>query len=288
MTPPTTAGAADDRENDSDTAGDDTADSAVAPLLAVYRHDVHKLRGRAHDAAADSVAGVPVNEPVPEGADADAARLSRPDTVPEQTVENHATPHRLSLRTGETVVEERLAGTDPTARLHELVRIDDPEQAHRAWLAADLPAAYNESVYYPYTSLKYHVLLTAALLAAYRDGAGFSDLRLAVDPPDASITPHRTVFATDRVALRLTPDPDGRPATGLGPTPARSFADVWARLPARPAGIDPDTHREWRVLDAQLRRIRAWSTALQYLEDVLQAGPASERASAGHADGEDV
>ena len=46
-----------------------------------------------------------------------------------------------------------------------------PFQAmHRAWLDSDVVAAFNESVYYPYTSLKYHTLLVAALVDNYRDG----------------------------------------------------------------------------------------------------------------------
>jgi hypothetical protein len=28
-----------------------------------------------------------------------------------------------------------------------------------------------------------------------------------------------------------------------------------------------DAGRRWRVLDAQLRRVRSWSTALQFIED---------------------
>jgi hypothetical protein len=55
----------------------------------------------------------------------------------------------------------------------------------------------------------------------------------------------------------------------LGAAPARSFADVWARLPEYP--FDVGAAREWRVLDAQLRRIRSWSTALQYIEEFVAA-----------------
>ncbi|QCC52918.1 hypothetical protein DV733_09440 [Halapricum salinum] len=240
-------------------------------MLAVYRHDTHKLRKRSHDAAADEFAGVRVNEDVPRGADADAALLSRPRGEPEQTVANHASPYRLSLRTGDTVVEDRVGAGEMDAAVRELVSIADAEVAHRAWLQCDVAACFNESVYYPYTSVKYHVLLAAALLSNYRAGAGFDELSFVVDDPDAAVTPHRTVFHSDRVSLRVTCEPGDRPAAALGQAPARSFADTWSRVPRRPAGVDPDEHRQWRILDAQLRRIRAWSTALQFLEDSLAA-----------------
>ncbi len=35
---------------------------------------------------------------------------------------------------------------------------------HRAWLTSDVASGFNESIYYPYTSLKYHTLIVAALL----------------------------------------------------------------------------------------------------------------------------
>ena len=252
------------------------ADQTEAPpLLAAYRHDIHKLRGRAHDTAGTEYAGVRVNESVPAGADQDAARLSRPEGAPERTVDNHTTPFRLSLRTGETVVTDSTGVDAFSEAVRALVTIEDPERAHRAWLDADAPAAFNEAIQYPYTALKYHVLLTAALLSNYRAGAGFDDLWLVVDPPSAGVTPHRTILHTDRVSLRLTHTPGDRPAAPLGPTPARSFADTWSRLSAHPPGIDPDDRRVWRLLNAQLRRLRAWSTALQYLEDMLAAVDAS-------------
>lgn len=144
----------------------------------------------------------------------------------------------------------------------------------------------SESPYYPYTSLKYHTLLTAALLDNYRAGTGFEDLYLAVSRgDDAEIIPHRTVLSVPGVTLHVTSDPDGRPAARLGDVLARSFGDVWARLPELP--FDVNQERRWRVLDAQLRRIRSWSTALQYIEEYVAAlGPVGSGDAAGGAGGE--
>jgi len=66
----------------------------------------------------------------------------------------------------------------------------------------------------------------------------------------------------------VTGEPGDRPAARLGDEPTRCFADVWSHLPAHP--FDVDGERRWRVLDAQLRRIRSWSAALQHIEEFPQ------------------
>ncbi len=261
------------------------------PLVAVYRHDVHKLRGREHTAAHDEWYGVRVNEDVPLGADRDAAVLSRPRGEPEQTVSNHASPFRLSLVTGEAMAESDriLAATDGGFR--ELIQSDDPAELHAAWLTSDVAAAFNESIFYPYSSLKYHVLLAGALLSAYRDGYAFEDLYVAVTPGEAAaetrtaaaaraseaVTSFETVLWSPTLTIDLTAAPGDRPAASLGPAPARSFADVWSRLPAHPFQVDDARLR--MVVDAQLRRIRSWSVALQFIEEV--SGDGMRRSLAG-------
>lgn len=246
-------------------SGGSVAVTDVDPMLAVYRHDVHKLRGRSHAAARNRVAGVRVNETVPLGADRDAALLSRPAGEPEQTLDAHAAPSRVSLVTGDVVMSGSVGAAGRDEAVRELVRIDDPEAMHEAWLSSDVAALFNESVFYPYTSLKFHTLLAAALLDNYRAGFGFEELFLTVEEPDGPVTPHRTVLSTPEMQLCVTGEPGGRPAARLGDGPARCFADVWARLPMHP--FDVGGERRWRVLDAQLRRIRSWSVALQFVEE---------------------
>jgi hypothetical protein len=258
-------------------------EETVDALCVAYRHDVHKLFGRNHGSGVDVFAGVAVNEQVPLGADADAALLSRPAGEPEQTVSNHASPRRLSLVTGSTPGEaDQLGVGDAVTVFERLVVSSDAERLHAQWLTSTVPAAFNESVFYPYTSLKFHTLLVAALLDNYRAGHAFEDLSLVATPGspvaldggvDAAldaddVVPHRTVCWTPVLALHVTGDPGDRPSTRLGEFPARSFADVWSRLPEHP--IDVGSSREARLLDAQLRRIRSWSTALQYVEDATR------------------
>jgi len=263
----------------------------VGALTAAYRHDVHKVRGRRHAAARDELYGVSVNEPVPCGADGDAALLSRPSGEPVETVDNHVSPFRLSLVTGSAAVEAERVEAAAGGGFRELVTPRDPAVLHARWLTSSVPAGFNESVYYPYTSLKFHVLLVAALLDNYRAGFEFDELFLAVSPGgefegDASaamgsrgVVPFRTVLWTSTVALHVTGEPGGRPAARLGGEPARCFADVWSRLPEHPFDVG---ERRWRVLDAQLRRVRSWSTALQFIEEyVAMVGDVEEPVGGG-------
>jgi hypothetical protein len=129
----------------------------------------------------------------------------------------------------------------------------------------------NESVFHPYTSLKYHTLLVAALLANYRAGWAFADLSLVVDRSD-TIVPFRTIFAGERFNLRIDATLCEQPAAQLGDRPTRGWASTWNRLPAHP--LDVDGAQYDRVLDANLRRIQSWSTALQYLEEFTAWSPA--------------
>jgi hypothetical protein len=253
-------------------------------MVAVYRHDVHKLRLRAHDNAAETVAGSRVNESIESGADGDAALLSRPAGEPEHTLDNHDSPYRRSMVTGEVATSAQTAGGTLDAAVSSLLAQTTPAQAHAWWLTSPEPALIAESIFYPYTSLKYHTLLVAALHHQYRDGAGFDELWCVIEPT-GTVTPHETILATDAWALAITDTPAGRPAARLGETPARSFADVWARLSAHP--FNPDDGRAWRVLDAQLRRIQSWSTALQYIAEFVArftpVTPASTRKRDGGA-----
>jgi len=158
--------------------GREGASTRANVMVAVYRHDVHKLRQRRHSAGADEYAGVAVNETVPLHADRDAALLSRPRGDPEQTVANHWSPYRLSLLTGETAVETDRIQAAADGGFRDLVTSDKPERLHAQWLTSRVAGAYSESVHYPYTSLQYHTLLAAALLDAYRAGHAFADLWL--------------------------------------------------------------------------------------------------------------
>lgn len=234
-------------------------------MLSVLRHDVHKFTGDNHKNAKENFAGVSVNQAVPMSADGDAAALSRPQKTQKQTVPTHTNHYRLSLFTGETVREfSNLSQADLRCEVLDLIDIKNAKLAHEQWLLSEIAAGFNESVYYPYTSLKYHTLLVAALFDNYRSGNEFADLQIIVDPSDESI-PFRTVFRGTRFGLRIDTVDSRRPSARLGSHPWQSWASAWNQLTAHPLSTDHDKYD--MMLDANLRRIKSWSTALQYIED---------------------
>lgn len=105
------------------------------------------------------------------------------------------------------------------------------------------------------------------LVDDYRTGHEFGDLELVVDLA-AEIVPHRTVFTGGGFGLRIDAKTRGRPSARLGSRPRRSGASTWTLLPEHP--LDTNHGSFDMVLDANLRRIRAWSTALQYIEDFVE------------------
>jgi hypothetical protein len=240
-------------------------------MLAAFRHDAHKFTGEGHEDARKEFAGVPVNQSVAEGADGDASALSRPQQTQEQTVPTHDDHYRLSLLTGETAYDAGdLSRATIESDVSNLIAIEDVQTAHERWLASDVAATFNESVYHPYTSLKYHTLLVAALLDNYRADHEFADLRLIVDSA-GEVFPFRTVFDGERFALRIDADTDDQPSARLGSRPWRSWASAWNRLIAHPLDTGHDKYD--MTLDANLRRTQSWSTALQYIEDFAEWRP---------------
>ena len=180
-------------------------------------------------------------------------------------MENHDTLYRLSLIEGDSRYDpDEFTRHRVEAEVRDLLTEEDAETMHRAWLNSSVVSAFNESVYYPYTSLKYHTLLVGALLDNYRAGNEFEDLLLIVDPR-GEIVPHRTIYAGEEFALRIDTDAKSRPSARLGSRPWQSWASTWSRLTAHPLNTDHDKHD--MVLDANLRRIGSWSTALQYIEE---------------------
>jgi hypothetical protein len=243
----------------------ETSDDEQSDIIDVYRHDAHKMNGEPHGSAPVTFAGVPVNRTVPLGADGDAAKLSRPSGKPRQTVENHETHYRLSLLQGTSQYDPlEFSRRHIESEVRDLLTQEDPERVHRNWINSRITSGFNESVYYPYTSLKYHTLLVVALYDNYESGNVFSDLRLVIDP-SGELIPHRTVFSNSEFSLRIDADDWGRPSARLGSRPWRSWHSTWSRLTDHP--LETDSNQADMVLDANLRRIGSWSTALQLIED---------------------
>lgn len=236
-------------------------------------HDEHKTFGRGHGKG---------DEPkVWGGADAFASSLSRPHAPPgknrrqelkklDQTTGN--THYRISLLTRNTMYREgyidlqnidttRSQLFDQSRKLHTL---------HNDWLHGYTAALFNESWFYPYTSLKYHTLITTALVMnGAVDNTNFDDLylHLSTDAEDD----YYTIYSHNQLVLKIAPwnavDSDGYaklPTLNHGKKSWMNFGTIWSRLTTI-KGVD-------RELDAILRNRRSWSTALQFMEDTKKYG----------------
>lgn len=241
------------------------ANTTDPQMTAVYRHDVHKMRGRSHENAPAEWNGYDINADVPYNADQDAAAMSRPRGKPDHTLHGHDTHYRRSLITGSTAYDQDVFNLNVIRDdLEGLLKEQPVATMHRAWLDNSVVGGFNEAVYYPYTSLKYHTILVAALVWHCREGYEYDDLGLWLCENDESGP--SVVF--DAGPWRLCIAPHERPHSAkLGSHPMQNFADVWMRLPTHPDGLH--ANRESRWIDAQLRRIQSWSTAFQYLENAL-------------------
>lgn len=231
-------------------------------MTTVYRHDAHKMRGQSHARAPNEWQGVPVNQKVPYGADVDAAAMSRPRGKPTQTIEGHDTHYRRLLETGDTRYDpDEFSLQHVLTELTQLLEEDTVLKMHARWLQSFVASGFNEAVYYPYTSLKYHTILVATLVWWYREGYEYDDLGLWIRGPTDTIGPE-TVYYGRKFQLVIAPHERGKSAK-LSSYPMQNFASVWMRLPEHPWSDEPSAEMKW--VDAQLRRIKSWSTGLQYL-----------------------
>lgn len=194
--------------------------------------------------------------------------LSRSKSRPSPTHNDH---YRLSLLTGETAYDPgEFSQATIEIEVSDLIGIEDAQTAHERWLASDVAAAFNESVYHPYTSLKFHTLLVAALL----DNPGpITTSAISGSSWTRRATSSRSARSSTATASRSvsTRTPTGVRRPGFGSRPWRSWASVWNRLTAHPLDTGHDKYD--MTLDANLRRMQSWSAALQYIEDYHEWRP---------------
>lgn len=132
----------------------------------------------------------------------------------------------------------------------------------------------------PAHALKYHTLLVAPLLDNYCAGNEFVDLRLIADPA-REVIPFRTVFDGERFAFGSDIEADGRPSARLGSWMWRPWASAWNCVTALPLYTGHDKYD--MALDANLRRMQSWTTALQYIEDSAEWNSVEDGDSASPA-----
>ena len=151
-------------------------------------------------------------------------------------------------------------------------------EVHKKWLESDLPSKYNEDPGYPYTSHKYHTLIAEAILYNSANDYHFDTFCLAVAmPAKVELT---TLIQLDDASLHLVPVSRlseftcGYQLPKVGEKPPKEDGK---KHKTYPKGCWPNFNIAWvhldkhpkisKHLDAYIRRIGSWSTALQLMED---------------------
>jgi len=131
-------------------------------------------------------------------------------------------------------------------------RESNPSELHRLILRSKKINEYNEAKSFPYTSLKYHILLACALYQNFLMGFKISDLYLAENA---------LVDSEFQIILRLNECEWAIiPRVGMSRIWPR-FDLTWVRR-TQESSIGGD-----RTLDGLLSRIKSWSAALATIEE---------------------
>jgi hypothetical protein len=228
-----------------------------AEIIEAIRHDFHKLKGLKHKR--DS--GLSTR------ADYDASFMSRPPKKRKPERGEDINNYRLSIIDGTSYYKR---GQNERNTLCSRIRSDyyNPKDTAEVLflhlLNCDILFRFNEDPRLPYTSLKYHSILTTNLHWNYILKRKFEDLYLKIIDTKEVECIFSIVFIDKRNKKCLIISDKGSQTdyeaySHIGKKPTMNFAGVMSRI----AG---DVYIQSNVF-ANLRRIQSWSTGLQYLED---------------------
>jgi hypothetical protein len=220
--------------------------AVIDEFLQVLRHDLHKVRvagALAHKTALPSE--------LAKRADGIAAWLGR--KFLREPFETAYYRKSLVFRTL-NLYNPRALVAQHRLELADLFADSDSIKLHRAILDSKLLNLFSEAREYPYTSLKYHILLVCALFYNFCKGVGLKDLYLCENLPVES--PFQIIYRDSvREWALLTQKQNA--LSKFSPT----FFISWERRQKLSIGGDS------QVLDALLSRIGSWTVALAFLED---------------------
>lgn len=137
--------------------------------------------------------------------------------------------------------------------VNQLFDETDPTKLHTKILNNKILNYYAESRCFPYTSLKYHLLLTTAIY--YNLKNGFKLFKLYLSTNSNEITPYQKIFEYKGIKLFITPE------RGISRI-YNNFSKTWMRR--------TKTLLNDRFINAILSQIKSWSCALVTLEDYLR------------------
>jgi len=215
-------------------------------ILQVLRHDLHKVR--IIGALTHSVA---LPSELAKKADGIAAWLGR--NFLREPFET--TYYRKSLVFRNlNLYNLRTLANQNRLELSDLFSESDDIKLHQAILNSKLLNLYSEARSFPYSSLKYHILLTCALFYNLCNGFELNDLYLCENCPPKS--PFQIIYHDSIRVWALVPQKEGA-LSKFSP----KFYTLWERRQKLSIGGD------YQILDALLSLIGSWTVALALIED---------------------
>jgi len=215
-------------------------------FLQVLRHDLHKVRiagALAHKVALPSE--------LAHKADGIAAWSSR--NFLKEPFETTYYRKSLVFRTL-NLYNPRTLVNQHRLELSNLFTENDARNLHQAILNSKLLNLFSEARKFPYSSLKYHILLTCALYYNFCKGFEPSDLYLCENLPSES--PFQIIYHDSAHDWALLPQKQDA-LSKFSP----KFYISWERRQKLSIGGD------CQVLDALLSGIGSWTVVLAFLED---------------------
>ena len=221
--------------------------AASEEVLRVLRHDLHKVQAPGALAHKEAMPSDKARE-----ADGVAAWLSR--NFLREPFEGKL--YRKSLIFPMRYLKNpRALINQHKSEIANLFTEDDALKLHERVLTSKLLNLFSEARYYPYTSLKYHILLTCALFFNLDQNYKLNEFYLCENLPGAS--PFQVIYRDGSRTWAILPK---RKEEDLTRVHIR-FCTSWERRRELIFGGDH------RLLAGILSSIGSWSTALAVIED---------------------
>lgn len=219
----------------------------TSQILKVLQHDMHKIRipgAPSHkEALKDSIA---------QQSDGLAAWMARnflrkpfDDTIYRQSL----IFHDQNFKNPRSLVQQH------RFEVAQLFKNSDSLQLHSDILSSKLLNIYSEARNYPYTSLKYHILLSVALYYNFQKGFKLKDLYLCENIPVDS--PFQLIYKDNIREWAILPDRKEEGMSKINPL----FYLTWERRRKQSLGGDH------QLVDELLSTIGSWTVALATIED---------------------
>jgi len=218
--------------------------SEESNIVGILKHDMHKIR----------IAGAPPHKDsgvdnCSREADAAAAFMSR--NFLKETFEKDSYRKSLVFQT-QNLLNPRTQVNQHRLEAAQLFGEVNAFQLHHSILNSKLLNLFAEAREFPYTSLKYHILLTCSLYYNFKQGYKLRDLYLCEN--NSSESPFQIIYQDDARTWALCPQ------KGMAKVHPR-FYTTWERRTYISFG------GEHQILDELLTSIGSWTVALATIED---------------------